>query len=135
MPLVWAHAEYLKLVASRKLRRPFDRPDSVWQRYAGKRPPLTHVFWTEQAPADMLPEGCALTLALREAGTVRWGVDGWQDVREQSTRVNPLGLHLLAIDAQRLGAGRCIDFTYRTDAGWVEQDFRVQVVPRTLQPD
>ena len=135
MPLVWAHAEFLKLVASRKLRRPFDRPDSVWQRYAGKRPALTQVFWTEQAPANALPEGCALTLLLREAGTVRWGVDGWQNVREQSTRANPLGLHLLALDAQRLPAGRCIDFTYRTGAGWVDKDFHVQVVPPTPQSD
>jgi len=135
MPLVWAHAEYLKLVASRKLRHPFDRRDSVWQRYAGQRPPLTRVFWTEQAPANALPEGCGLTLALREAGTVRWGVDGWRDVREQSTSANPLGLHLLAIDAQRLRAGRCIDLTYRTAASWVGKDFRVQVVARTPPSD
>jgi hypothetical protein len=93
------------------------------------------VFWTEQAPANALPEGCALTLLLREAGTVRWGVDGWQNVREQSTRANPLGLHLLALDAQRLPAGHCIDFTYRTGAGWVDKDFHVQVVPRTPQSD
>jgi glucoamylase len=135
MPLVWAHAEYLKLAASRKLGRPFDRPDSVWRRYAGQRPPLTRVFWTEQAPANALPEGCALTIALREAGAVRWGVDGWQDVREQSTRANPLGLHLLAIDAQQLRAGRSIDLTYRTATGWAGKDFRVQVVPRAPQWD
>ncbi len=133
MPLVWAHAEYLKLVASRKLRRPFDRPDSVWRRYGGKRPPVTGVFWMEQAPATTLPEGCALTLALREAGTVRWGVDGWQDVREESTSANPLGLHLLEIAAQRLRAGRSIDLTYRTGTGWIGRDFRIQVVPRVPQ--
>ena len=131
MPLVWAHAEYLKLVASRKLRRPFDRPDSVWQRYQGRRPPLTRVFWTEQAPAGTLPEASALTLALRAPATVRWGVDGWQDIREQSTSENPLGLHVLSIDAQRLRAGRYIDLTYRTASGWVGRDFRVQVVPRS----
>jgi hypothetical protein len=74
-------------------------------------------------------------LLLREAGTVRWGVDGWQNVREQSTRANPLGLHLLALDAQRLPAGRCVDFTYRTGAGWVDKDFHVQVVPPTPQSD
>jgi hypothetical protein len=39
MPLVWAHAEYLKLVASRRLERPFDRPSSVW---AGRRIDLTY---------------------------------------------------------------------------------------------
>jgi len=135
MPLVWAHAEYLKLVASRRLGRPFDRPDSVWQRYAGRRPPLTRVFWTEQAPASTLPETSALTLALRAPATVRWGVDGWQDVREQSTSENPIGLHVLNIDSQRLRAGRYIDLTWRTASGWVGQDFRVQVVPRTAPSD
>ena len=62
---------------------------------------------------------------------MRWGVDGWQDVREQSTVVNPLGLHVLEIDAQRLRAGRHIDFTYRSGSRWVGSDFRVQVVART----
>jgi glucoamylase len=130
MPLVWAHAEYLKLVASRALRRPFDRPESVWQRYRGERPPLTHVLWCEQAQATQLPEGCTLTIALRDAGIIRWGLDGWQDVREQSTSANSLGLHLLAIDAPRLRAGRTIDFTFRKGAQWVGRDFHLQVVAR-----
>jgi glucoamylase len=135
MPLVWAHAEYLKLLASRKLQRPFDRPESVWRRYGGERPPLTRVIWAEQAPVSELPEDCALTLALRDPGIVRWGIDGWQDVREQSTRANPLGLHLLEIDAQRLRAGRHIDFTWRKGTRWVGRDFCVQVVPRTRRSD
>jgi glucoamylase len=134
MPLVWAHAEYLKLVASRALRRPFDRPQSVWQRYRGERPSLTHVLWCEQAQITQLPEGCTLTIALREAGVIRWGLDGWQDVREQSTSANSLGLHLLAIDAPRLRAGRTIDFTFRKAAQWVGRDFHLQVVARTRQP-
>ncbi|HVN44701.1 MAG TPA: glycoside hydrolase family 15 protein [Steroidobacteraceae bacterium] len=131
MPLVWAHAEYLKLVASRRLGRPFDRPDSVWRRYEGQRPRLNQLFWTEPAPVSTVPEGCACTLALREAATVRWGVDGWQDVREHSTSANRLGLHLLQLDTQRLRAGRSIDFTYRTGSRWVGTDFRLQVVQRT----
>ncbi len=40
MPLAWTHAEYVKLVVSRSLGRPFDRPQRVWQRYAGRRPRL-----------------------------------------------------------------------------------------------
>jgi glucoamylase len=131
MPLVWAHAEYLKLVASRKLQRPFDRPASVWERYRGERPPLTRVIWAEQAAVNEVPEGCALTIALREPGAVRWGLDGWQDVREQDTVANPLGLHVVEIDPRRLRAGRRIDLTYRSGTAWVGRDFCVQVAPRT----
>jgi len=134
MPLVWTHAEYLKLVASRALGRPFDRPTSVWERYRGERPTLTRVVWTEQAPAAELPEGCRLTIALREAGTVRWGLDGWTDVREQDTVANSLGLHVLEIDTPRLRTGRRVDLTYRSGIRWVGRDFSVRVVPRAQPP-
>jgi glucoamylase len=128
MPLVWAHAEYLKLVASRALQRPFDRPEAVWQRYRGERPALKRVMWCEHAPAAQLPEGCALTVALRAPGAVRFGVDGWQDVHEQETTANPLGLHLLEIDTVRMPAGSFIDLTFRHGGTWSGRDFRIQVV-------
>jgi glucoamylase len=134
MPLVWAHAEYLKLAASRGLKRPYDRPTAVWTRYRGARPPLTHVIWTEQAPVVQIPEGCALTIALRAAGAIRWGLDGWQDARDQETQPNPLGLHLLQIDTPRLRAGRSLDFTFRNGAAWVGRDFHVLVTARPASP-
>ena len=130
MPLVWAHAEYLKLVASRALKRPFDRPTSVWERYRGERPTLTRVIWSPQAPAWEMPEGCALTLALPEPAAVRWGLDGWQEVREQDTAPNSLGLHVLDIDTPRLRSGRYIDLTYRHGKRWAGRDFRILVTAR-----
>jgi glucoamylase len=133
MPLVWAHAEYLKLAASRTLQRPFDRPESLWQRYRGERPALTRVIWCEQAPVAEVPEGCAFTIALKAAGAVRWGLDGWQDMHEQQTTPNSLGLHVLDIDTLRLRAGRYIDLTFRSGAEWVGRDFRVRVVPQVRQ--
>jgi glucoamylase len=130
MPLVWAHAEYLKLAASRHLQRPFDRPDGVWKRYRGERPALTRVIWCPQAPASHLPEGCALTIALPEAGAVRYGFDNWQDIREEDSRPNSLGLHVIDIDTPRLRAGRALDFTYRYGSRWAGKDFRIVVTPR-----
>ena len=62
---------------------------------------------------------------------LRWGLDRWQDVREQDTVANPLGLHVVEIDRQPLRAGRRVDLTYRSGSGWVGRDFCVQVVPRT----
>jgi glucoamylase len=130
MPLVWAHAEYLKLAASRQLQRPFDRPVDVWKRYQGERPTLTHVIWCPQAPAAQLPEGCALSIALPEAGAVRYGFDGWQEVRETDTTPNSLGVHVVGIDTPRLHAGRSIDLTYRLGGSWAGRDFRIGVTPR-----
>jgi hypothetical protein len=74
--------------------------------------------------------GCTLTVTLREPGAVRWGLDGWQDVREQETTPNPLGVHVLEIDTPRLREGRRIDLTFRHSTVWAGRDFSIQVVPR-----
>jgi glucoamylase len=132
MTLAWAHAEYIKLVLSRALVRPFDRPDSVWRRYRGERPAIGRVMWCEHAPAESLPQGAALTLALLEPGTFRWGRDGWQEAREQQTSAHPLGLHVIEIDTTGLAAGQRIDVTFRHAASetWVGRDFRIDVTAR-----
>ncbi|MBV9345538.1 MAG: glycosyl hydrolase, partial [Gammaproteobacteria bacterium] len=90
MPLVWAHAEFLKLAASRRLRRPFDRPAAVWERYHGERPPLTHAVWSEAAPLTQLPAGCALSWVLRQPATLHLGQEGWRAVRELATEPHAL---------------------------------------------
>ena len=129
MPLVWAHAEFIKLVVSRSLGRPFDRPEPLWHRYGGKRPALKRVIWTPHAPVGRLPQGAALTLALTEPGMFRWGHDGWQDIEERATEANPLGLHLVEIDTRGFSAGRRIDLTYRrqSDGQWAGQDYCITV--------
>jgi glucoamylase len=130
MPLAWAHAEYIKLVVSRSLGRPFDRPGCVWQRYGGRRPRLQRIIWCEHAPAAELPEGTALTVAATAPATFRWGFDGWNDITERRTAATTLGLHIVEIDTSQLKGGRSIDLTYRLEPSgeWVGRDFHISVV-------
>jgi hypothetical protein len=65
---------------------------------------------------------------------VHWGLDGWQDVREQDTAANSLGLQVLEIDTSRLRAGRYIDLTFRSGANWIGRNFRILVTTRSRQP-
>ena len=131
MPLAWAHAEYIKLVVSRSLGRPFDRPERVWQRYGGRRQRLERVVWCAHAPASELPQGAALTVAMTAPATFRWGFDGWQDIHEQRTTASALGLHTVDIDTLALKSGRSIDLTYRLEPSgeWAGRDFRIAVGP------
>ena len=130
MPLAWAHAEYIKLVVSHSLGRPFDRPERVWQRYAGKRPRLERIIWCAHAPVSELPEGAMLTLAVAAPATFRWGFDGWSDPCERCTTAIGLGLHAVEIDTRQLKSGRSIDLTYRLEPSgeWIGRDFRISVV-------
>ena len=61
---------------------------------------------------------------------MRYGFDGWQEVRETDTTPNSLGLHVLEIDTPRLRAGRSLDLTYRHGGSWAGRDFRIRVTAR-----
>ncbi len=131
MPLAWTHAEYLKLVASRALGRPFDRPEPVWQRYRGVRCRAKRAIWCEHAPIRELAAGMSLVLALRAPASVRFGFNDWQDAVELPTAANSLGLHVLYIDTARLGARQRVDFTFRYTAQdrWIGVDYHIEVKP------
>ncbi|HEX4150666.1 MAG TPA: glycoside hydrolase family 15 protein [Steroidobacteraceae bacterium] len=129
MPLAWTHAEYVKLVVSRALKRPFDRPEAVWRRYRGERSRPARALWCEHAAIGAITAGMSLMLALREPAVVRYGFDGWQRIVDAPTSPNSLGLHVVAIDTSRLAPGQRLDFTFRYVPGdrWTGEDYRVRV--------
>ncbi|MBV8784132.1 MAG: glycosyl hydrolase [Gammaproteobacteria bacterium] len=131
MPLVWAHAEFLKLAASRLLQRPFDRPAAVWERYGGERPALQHAIWSEAAPLAQLPAGCALTLLLRAPGSFHIGHDGWGGVRDLDTEPSELNVHTVRLDTTGLLPGATLDVTFRHGSNWVGRDYHIRIVSAT----
>ena len=129
MPLVWAHAEFVKLVASRALGRPFDRPECVWQRYRGQRPRPTDALWTPRFPTAQIGRGQTLWLLLDRPAMVHFGIDGWQQITDAPTEDTGLSLQALALPSAGLTEGARIDFTWRwTDGGeWAGQDWHVMI--------
>ena len=129
MPLAWAHAEFVKLMVSRHLGHPVDRPAAVWQRYGGKLPEAKAAVWCLHAPANRIARGTSLLLALPASTRLRWSIDGWRNASEADTEPTGLGLHTLELDAAMIGAAREIDFTFRwsDNQRWAGEDFRVMV--------
>jgi glucoamylase len=129
MPLAWAHAEFIKLVISRHLRRPIDRPSAAWQRYRGRRPRGKRAFWFVHAQIGGFPAGSHVIVALPRPAVIHWGCDGWQRVVDNPTVEAGLGLHAAVLHVERLLPGQRVDFTWRwrdTDE-WVGQDFGLVV--------
>jgi glucoamylase len=129
MPLVWAHAEFVKLAASRALGRPFDRPEAVWRRYGGQRPAPAEALWSPRAPIAQMRAGQALWLCLPRPARVHHGVDGWQATAESDTAENGLGQYVVALPTSGLAAGTRIDFTFFwPDSGsWEGRDHRIDI--------
>lgn len=130
MPLAWAHAEFVKLLVSRQLGRPFDRPRAVWERYGGRPPAVDRAFWWTHAPIDSMAAGTRLVVAVEAPAVVHWGRDGWQAVADTPTEDTGLGFHAASLDTAGLPAGARIDFTWhQRDTGvWRGRDACVEIV-------
>jgi glucoamylase len=130
MPLVWAHAEYVKLCRSLEEGAVFDLPETVRKRYAEGAPPkVAHAAWRFGHPFESMPAGLALRLEVHAAATVRYSLDGWKTAEEASTWDTQLGLHVVDLPNDSLKAGGCVVFTFhwtQTDR-WEGRDFAVRV--------
>jgi glucoamylase len=128
MPLVWAHAEFIKLVVSRELGYPFDRPEALWKRYKGlpKRPDCA--FWWPHARLRSAPAGSRIVIALTTPGVIHWGRDGWQAITETAAEETGLGFYAAVLDTAELSMSSQIEFTVRGDeGGWIGTDYVIEI--------
>jgi glucoamylase len=131
MPLVWAHAEYLKLARSLADGRVFDTPPQAVERYLvrGARSPL--VTWRFNHKIRELPAGRTLRIETLAPAVVRWSPDGWRTVRDVATADRGLGVHSADLPTSDLSAGAAVPFTFRWPeaARWEGTDFSVTIAP------
>ena len=129
MPLVWAHAEFVKLAFSLAAGAPVDRPPRTWARYAGIRPQLDFALWQPRQRIHQLIAGQELRLLLPEPGLVHWGMNGWQNTQDVATEDWGLG-HVAQLPVTELLPGEHIEFTFYWPSrdAWQGEDFQIDVI-------
>jgi glucoamylase len=111
MPLVWAHAEFLNLVAARHSGRPPKLLAGVERRYQTQQPAATAWHWRRAEPFDRLPSGRALLIEGATPFRLHHGFDGWHEVFDTLSESQGLGMHGVRLDAGVLSGHSAIDFT------------------------
>ncbi len=128
MPLVWAHAEYLKLLRSITDGKVFDVLAPVVQRYATGVPPARTV-WRFNHKTTTMPLGEPLRIEVNAAALMRWTTDGW--ATHTDTTATYSGLESWYIDMPAAVGNRpcTVEFTfYWLDAEhWEGTNFLVVV--------
>jgi glucoamylase len=129
-PLVWAHAEYLKLRRSLQDGRVFDRPPQTVERYITS-PTATAPFsvWRFNNKRRAMPAGTILRIETLARAVVHVGVDGWSRVQDIESIDTGLGVWLTDLDIRSLAVTCQVDFTfYWIEAErWEGVDFHVSV--------
>jgi glucoamylase len=129
MPLVWAHAEYIKLVRSLKDGRVFDLPPQTVERYRIQRVNSPHLPWRFTQQRVVLPPGKLLRVEVSAPAVVRWTSDDWRTTADVPTHDTGLGLHVADLQTSGLPPGGTVRFTFNwPQAGhWEGTDFTVPV--------
>jgi glucoamylase len=95
MPLVWAHAEYLKLLRSACDGRVFDSIPSVEQRYREGHTHFKIEVFKLRRPLKTIKAGYTLRILAQQHFRVVWSANGWQtNAVADSTAVGSAGSYV-----------------------------------------
>jgi glucoamylase len=132
MPLVWAHAEYVKLARSLRDGRVFDTPPQTVQRYQVQKTGSSLSAWRFNHMARHLLQGTNLRVALLEPALVHWSVDNWKTAADVKTTDSGLGLHYVDLPTKKLPVGGKVMFTFfwRDACKWERANWEVVAVPK-----
>jgi len=143
MPLVWSHAEFLKLLVARERGKPVEWLDGI-ERHFGHRaiarssePVMSDAnrargaaslwHWREEVPVVRLPRGKTLAIEDREPFTLHLGFDGWLRVEDRRAERTPFGLWSVMLSRGELAQARELNFTRRYESHWENLDHRVEL--------
>lgn len=133
MPLLWAHAEFLKLLIASEDGRPLELLEAVAARYGGAElKPAAAWHWRDEVPVDCLERGVGLVIEARAPFTLHFGFDGWRAVAEREAASQPFGMWGVRFAPTDLAGHDSLDFTRRFPEGWEDRDHAVRFLAEPI---
>ena len=130
MPLMWAHAEYVKLLRSSHDGKIYDAIPEVAARYLGKRPKRKQFeVWKPHRHVRFMRPGETLRVQGDSAFTLHWSADGWNTVHDTSSTRTSLNIDFVDLADVVTTKDLRIQFTFLWTDGerWEGQDYLVTV--------
>ena len=129
MPLVWAHAEYVKLLRSLRDGRVFDMPPQTVQRYLVERQVSPHVLWRFTYKRPSMPYGKQLRIETMAPAMIHWSKDNWKTTQDVKSKDTGLGIYVTDLSTQMIPKGKEIKFTFYWPEvnHWEGTEFSVRV--------
>ncbi len=131
MPLMWAHAEYVKLLRSAADGQVFDLVPEVAARYTGDRHECSQLeIWKHNRQAATVRRGWALRVQAPGAFVLHWSNDEWRRVEDTISSPTALGIEYVDIPIDS-GQETSVRFTFFWTATrrWEERDYEIAVQP------
>ncbi len=133
MPLVWAHAEHVKLLRSLRDGTVFDMPPQPFARYVKNPAPLGPIIWRMTADSLEVPVGRSLRLEFLEPSLIHWSTNNWASTEDSKSIATGFGTYICDLPTDVLAEGSVCVFTayWIKEAVWSGKNFRVSLVKST----
>ena len=129
IPLVWAHAEYIKLCYSIKAKKVFDTPQHTQKRYVQSQSVAQYTVWRFDRSVNQVASGKKLRIETQAPAQVRWSADGWKTHKDTVTRDTGSGMQVADLPVPKSGEGPIVFTFFWTEAQhWEGKDFTVAVI-------
>jgi glucoamylase len=130
MPLMWAHAEYIKLLRSTADGKVYDTIPEVAERYltkSGTRKQLE--VWKPNRQVRFMRAGEVLRVQGAAPFALHWSSDNWKSVQDTKSTRNALEIDYVDLTDVVTSPGMCIRFTFcwAEGARWDGKDYEVTV--------
>ncbi len=126
MPLMWAHAEYIKLLRSIKDGEVFDRIPEVVERYLKRKDCLKLEVWKFNRQVQSVAADMQLRIQTHAAFRLKYSNDGWESSDEIESTDSSVGVHFVDIPAKTIN-GDQIKFTFywNESKNWEDREFQI----------
>jgi glucoamylase len=134
MPLVWAHAEYLKLCRSLADGQVFDMPPQTTERYSRTERLSKYTVWSFNHKIRKITHGSTLRLLLSAPAHVCWRADPSDVEKQLASYDSTLGVHVIDLPTRHLKTGTTIYFKIYWDSGGQREEpiYNVKIVENTV---
>ncbi|MBE8987687.1 glycoside hydrolase family 15 protein [Nostoc sp. LEGE 12450] len=129
MPLMWAHAEYIKLLRSNHDNQVFDFIPEVANRYLAERQECKLLeMWKFNRQIDKVKKGYTLRIHALASFRLHWSQDNWQTVKDTPSTATKLGVDFVDISVSN-NQQQPINFTFFwiESSKWEQRDYTVLV--------
>ena len=129
MPLVWAHAEYIKLLHSIHKESVFDMPRQTKGHYIKGDVSSNLSKWSYNHKSRQIAIGKQLRIELLSPAIIHWTIDDWGSSHDLKTIDSDLGIHYIDLPIDNLADGTKVIFTFYwiNSEKWENKNFEVVI--------
>jgi glucoamylase len=125
MPLMWAHAEYVKLLRSVHDGQPFDLIPEVAARYLSDRKACRPLeIWSANFPVRSIQRGQTLRIQASAPFRLHCSQNGWDTTQDLLSTSTALGIDYVDLTPRH---SLCFTFFWTADGRWEGVDYEVAV--------